>query len=270
MSVDPAAASTKAVNSTAFVALARAGYVARGAIYILMGLLAIGLVDGTRDQSAPNQKGAIATLLDRSGGTVLVGLLAVGLAGYAVWRLAQAIVGRTPEHGRYDTVDRLAGAASGVTYTMFFLLAVGALVGHRGSTSPRTITSDLLTWPAGRVIVALVGLAFIGVALYQLKLAITGDFDEYSKTHEMAGRMLTAFYWFGRVGHAARAVVFGLVGAFFVHAAVADDATRAVGVDGALMRMLQSSFGTVTVIAAGVGLLVFGVYSVMDARYRKV
>lgn len=258
-------------RTTAFEGLARAGYAARGLIYILMGILALRLSNGLQgSEKSPNQQGAIHELLQQPFGRFLVIALAVGLAGYAIWRFTQAIVGRTPEQGRYDAKDRVAAVASGVTYSLFCWLAIGAFLGRDRKTPPRRITADLLSWPGGPFLVGLAGAAFVGVGAYQAKLALSGDFEQYSKTHEMPRSIERPFFWLGRIGHAARAVIFALVGVFLVRTAFLRDAGETVGIDDALMRVLHHTWGGITVGLIGIGMVLFGVYSVMDARYRKV
>lgn len=249
---------------------AHTGYAARGVIYVLLGILALRLSNGPGGSEAPNQQGAIHELLRHTFGGVLVLALAVGLAGYAVWRLTQALVGHTPEHGPYSAMDRVAAAASGLTYAAFCAIAVGAFLGRDRKTPPRRLTADVLSWPGGRVVVVAAGLVFIAIGAYQAKMAVTDDFEEYSKTHEMPEGVMHAFHWFGRVGHLARTVVFGLVGLFLVVAGFTHSAGQAVGVDGALMRLLHHAYGGSMVAVVGTGLLVFGAYSLLDARYRRL
>lgn len=257
-------------RSRAFEALARAGYVSRGLIYVLIGVLAFGLARNHTAEHAPNQQGAIAELLEKPLGKVLVAALAVGLLGYAVWRFVQAAVGRTPEQGSYSTGERVAAVASGLAYTLFLGMAVTTLIGAAKKTPPKSIAADVMTWPAGRLLIVLAGLVFIGVGAYQAKLAISRDFDEYSKTHEMPKNVARTFYIFGRVGHLARAVIFAVVGVFLCIAGLQGEAGEVVGIDGALVRLLQQPWGEVLAGAVALGLLVFGLYSLLDARYRKI
>lgn len=257
-------------RSPAFEALARAGYVSRGLIYLLMGVLAFSLARNHTAEHAPNQQGAIAELLEKPFGKVLVIALAVGLLGYAVWRFVQAAVGHTPEQGQYSTGERVAAVASGVAYTLFLGMAVTALIGAAKKTPPKSIAADVMTWPGGRFLIVVAGLVFIGVGIYQAKLAFSGDFEEYSKTHEMPRGVARAFYVFGRVGHVARAVIFALMGVFLCIAGFQGQAGEVVGVDGALVRLLQQPWGEWLAGGVAIGLIVFGLYSLLDARYRKI
>ena len=102
----------------------------------------------------------------------------------------------------------------------------------------------MLQWPAGRELVAAVGVLFIGIAIYQAYLGLSKKFLEYSKTGQMSQRVLKAFTTIGVVGLVARAVAFALIGIFVLKAASDYSPKDAVGIDGALARLLQHSYGT--------------------------
>ena len=260
------------VSSGTFERLARAGYVARGVIYVLIGVLAIQLARGVGGDN-PDQEGAMRLIADQAFGRALLAIVALGLAGYTLLRLTQAFVGRTAEAGRYSTFDRVSALASGCAYAVFLALAIAILVGSSGGgggQEPRAATSDVLGWPAGRFLVAAAGIAFIGVAAYQAYLGLSRKFLSYTKTQYMSPRTLRRFTALGVTGHLARAVIFGLVGLFVVKAAIEYDPSEAVGIDGALQRLTTHSYGSAALAVVAVGLIAFGVYSIVDARHRAI
>jgi hypothetical protein len=128
----------------------------------------------------------------------------------------------------------------------------------------------VLHWPAGRELVAAAGLVFIGIAVFQAYLGVSKKFLEYSKTGEMGHSTLRAFTAIGRVGLVARAVAFALIGLFTLKAARDYNPRDAVGLDGALTRLTHHAYGTTALIVVALGLIVFGAYSLADARYRKI
>ena len=115
-------------------------------------------------------------------------LTAIGLGGYAIWRLAQAFVGHTPEYGEHSKLDRIGAVGSAAAYTAFCILAISVLRGtaSNSSTTPKKTTAGVLQWPAGRELVAAVGVLFIGIAIYQAYLGLSKKFLEYSKTGQMS------------------------------------------------------------------------------------
>jgi hypothetical protein len=251
--------------------LARAGLVARGVIYAIIGVLALEMALGAGGETT-NQKGALSEIAQQSGGKILLVLMAVGLFGYAFWRLLRAAIGHGPEETD-DTGDRVKGVASGIAYASLFVTSLAILFGSSssgGSGSPDKATGGVLDWPAGQVIVAIAGLVLIGVGLYQGYEGLKKKFLEKSKTEQMSEKTLKAFTVLGMAGHLSRMVVFALIGWFLFKAAIDYNPDKAVSVDGALAHLAKSSFGPVALGLVAVGLIAFAAYSMADARYRRV
>jgi hypothetical protein len=206
-------------------------------------------------------------------GKVLLILMVIGLLGYATWRLVRAALGHGPEASD-DTKDRISSLVSGIAYAALAVTALKILTGSGGgggpSSDPQGTTGGVLGWPGGRVLVIIAGLIFIGVAIDQAIKGLKKKFLEDSKTEEMSRRVRDAFTAVGETGLVARAVVFCLIGWFLVRAAIEYDPDKAVGLDGALARLGQSTFGPVALGVVAAGLVAFGIYSVFDARYRRV
>jgi hypothetical protein len=259
------------VNSAAFEWLSRTGFVARAAIYAIIGVLAFKLAIGSGGKLT-NQHGALATVANQPFGSLLLTLLAIGLGGYALWRLFRAALGRGPE-GSDSGFERLAALASGLAYGALCVLAVEILVGSgssSSSTNPSSSAAGVLGWPGGPWIVGAAGLVMVGVALYQAYKGITQKFLDDSKTEEMSPGVRKWIARVGTVGHLARAVVFGLIGVFLVKAAIDYDPKTAIGLDGALAKLANQPYGSLLLGIVAVGLIAFALYSLSDARYRKI
>jgi hypothetical protein len=257
-------------QSRGFEWLARAGFVARGLIYLIIGVLAIKLALGAGGKTA-NQQGALETIAHQPFGEVLLVLAAVGLAGYALWRLLRALLGHGPE-GSDTTLDRLAAFASGIVYAGLCVVAVEVLLGAGGSSSgnAQKTSSGVLGWPAGAWLVGIAGAVLIGVGLYQGYRGLSKAFLEDSKTEEMNPKVKSWIEWIGTFGHLARMIVFGLVGIFLIDAAVDYNPNKAVGLDGALAKIDHASYGPFLLGIVAAGLIAFGVYSLSDVRYRRI
>jgi hypothetical protein len=237
-------------QSRGFEWLARAGFVARGLIYGIIGILAFKLALGAGGKTT-NQRGALETIARQPFGKVLLILVAIGLAGYALWRLLRALLGHGPEDSD-TTFDRVAALGSGIVYAGLCAVAVEILLGS-GSNSSGTAHAVL-----------------IGVGLYQGYRGFSKDFLEDSKTEQMSARVRSWIEWIGTFGHLARMVVFVLVGVFLIKAAIDYDPTKAVGLDGALAKVADASYGPFLLGLVAAGLVAFGVYSLCDARYRRI
>jgi hypothetical protein len=256
-------------RSTAFEELARAGFVARGVIYGVIGILAVKVAVGAGGKTT-NQSGALKTIAHQPFGKVLLILVAVGLAGYSLWRLVHVLVGHGPEQ-RDSGLERLAAFGSGVTYAVICAIAINILRGSGGTSgSPQKPTAGVLGWPGGTWIVGLAGAVLCGVALYQGYRAFSKDFLADSKTEEMSPAVRKWITWIGSIGHLARMVVFGLVGVFLIKAAVEYNPNQAVGLDGALAKLANQPYGSALLGIVAAGLVAFALYSLSDARYRRI
>ena len=260
----------KVAGSRGFEWLARAGFVSRGLIYAIIGILAVKLALGTSGQSA-NQQGALRTIAHQPFGEVLLILVAIGLAGYASWRLIRALLGHGPE-GSDTGMERVAALGSGIVYAVICAIAVGILLGSSGSSSgnPKHTAAGVLGWPAGTWLVGMAGVVLIGIGLYQGYRALTRKFTKDSKTEQMKPEVRHLFERVGMFGYFARMVVFALVGVFLIRAAVDYNPSRAVGLDGALAQIAHASYGPYLLGVVAAGLIAFGMYSLADARYRRI
>ena len=261
----------KITRSRGFEWLARAGFVSRGLIYGIIGILAIKVALGAGGK-ATNQQGALKTIAHQPFGKVLLILVAVGLAGYALWRFVHVVLGHGPESSD-SGFERVAAFGSGVVYAVLCAIAVGILLGSGGGGSSGNAhkeTAGVLGWPGGTWIVGIAGAVLIGAGLYQGYRGITRKFLEDSKTEEMSSAILKWIKWIGTFGHLARLVVFGLVGVFLIKAAVDYNPRKAVGIDGALAKLAHQSYGPFLLGLVAAGLIAFGVYSLSDARFRRI
>jgi len=257
------------VNSRAFELLARAGFAARGIVYGIIGVLALDVAVG-HGGKLTNQQGALRTVEQQRFGHVLLVLLAVGLGGYSLWRLFRAILGHGPE-GADKGLDRVGALGSGIVYGVMCMIAIQLLTGSSGVTgSTQKTASGAFSWPGGRWLVGIAGLVLIGIGLYQLIRGVRRKFLDDSKTEEMSPGVKTWITWIGVVGHVARAVVFGLVGVFLVKAAVDYSAKEAIGLDGALAKLYNQPYGPWLLGAVAAGLVAFAIFSLSEARYRRI
>jgi hypothetical protein len=266
---------TQRVERTAlFRWLVRAGFVARGITYGVIGALALAIALGAGTMgTTPNQQGALALIARTPLGRAALVMICAGLLAYAVWKLTQGLLGWGPEGGGgTGAKNRVANLAGGLVYLGFFAVAMNALTGSSGNSSagPRDAAAGVLGWPGGQVIVAAVGAGLIVVSLYQLYDGLSGGFADDSKLERMGRRERRLFMLLGRVGLSARALVFALVGYFLLRTAIEFNPGRAVGVDGALARLHRQPLGTGLLGLAAAGLLTFSAFSMLEARYRRL
>lgn len=264
------AAGEDVARSAPFEWLSRGGFVARGVIYGIIGVLALKLALGAGGQTT-DQQGALQAIAQQPFGKLLLILVAIGLGGYALWRFVRAALGHGGESSD-SGFDRVAALASGLVYAALCALAVRLLVGTGAASSgnPDKATAGALGWPAGTWLVGIAGAIIIGVGLYQGYRGVSKDFLNDSKTEQMTPAVRLWITRLGVYGHLARMVVFVLVGVFLIKAARDYNAKAAIGLDGALAKIVHASYGPWLLGIVASGLIAFALYSLSDARYRRI
>jgi hypothetical protein len=254
---------------------ARAGFVARALVYGVIATLALLVAFGKRSKPA-DQSGALQTVSQQPFGRFLLAALAVGLAAFAFWCFAQAVLGKKLEGGDMNVFQRIGFGALGVLYVGLCAMCVAIVVGsnqasQNGNGKGEThATRIALEQPAGRYAVMAVGAGVVVAGLVLIYLALSRKFREELKEGQM-GRSERRWYTvLGMVGYFARGVVFALAGFFVARAAWQYDPKEASGLDGALARLAQATYGPVLLACVAGGLLAFALFSLVEARYRKV
>ena len=249
----------------------RAGYVAKGVLYGVIGLIAVQVPVGLEEEPE-DRHGALRMVGQQPFGEVLLLALAAGLAGYALWRLAQGLFDTDDEGTGPMALAKRAGSVGRALIYGFAAFSAFALVAGLGSSggNEQEETATVFDLPLGRFIVAAVGLGLLGAGAYNGYRSLTKDFRKHLREHELSPKVRGWVIAVGIVGHAARAVVFGLVGIFLLRAAWEHDPGEAKGLDGALLKLAEAPYGPALLFGVGTGLLAYGAYCLVQARYREV
>ena len=263
------ASARRASDSPAARALARAGLTARGVIYILIGWVAILVALGQSSRQA-DQQGALQLLARQPYGLVSLWLIGIGFAAYALWRLSEAAFGVTGEGN--GAGPRLKSLARGVIYAGFAYLTFQVISGSAGSQTKKQqdLTAKVMHHSGGRWLVGLVGLIIVIAGLTLVFEGIRRKFMKFLETSRMSPRTRRIVERLGVTGTIARGVIFALAGVLVVEAAVAYKPAKAGGLDKALLTLRNQPFGEFLLILAALGLIVFGIYALCEARWRKV
>jgi Domain of Unknown Function (DUF1206) len=250
---------------------ARAGHVAKGVLYAVVALLALQIPLGLEGKTTDRQ-GALRTIAQQPAGEVMLFVLAGGLVGYAAWRFVQAFLDRDNEGtGIKGLAKRASYLARGVLYAGFALLALALVVGWGSSGgNEKEETARVFELPGGRWLVAAVGAGFLVAGLYNAYRSVTGKFRKHLREHMLGPAARGWTIAVGVFGHAARAVVFTLIGVFLLRAAWQYDPQEAIGLDGALRKVAQAEYGDFLLGVVAAGLLAYGGFCFVQARCRQV
>lgn len=259
-------------HERAFEKLARLGYAARGAVYVIVGGLAILAAVG-RGGSAPDSKSALSAVLSQPFGAVLLALVGVGLVGFALWRFAQA--GLDADRlgtGAKALGRRLGYGVSGVINLGLAVsaarLALGASTsGGGGDAAARDWTASLLAMPAGQWLVGACGLIIAGVGVGTGVKAWKARFEEHLAIDSGTRRWVRPV---GRLGYAARALVFLVAGLLLSLAALHANSREAKGLSGAMRYLQEQPYGWALFGFVALGLFAFGIFQFVLARYRRI
>jgi hypothetical protein len=256
------------------VPFGRVGFAANGLVYVVVGILA-GQVPLGRGGDTTDLGGALGHLLEAPLGRLAVGAVGAGLAGYAVWRLLQALL--DSEHkgtGAAGIVQRVGFGIGALSYAALAATAVGMALQRAGQPNEDQSAQDRTGWlmsqPFGMYLVVLVGLVILGVAIAQVAQAWHASFEE--KIHEeKLGRGTPRFVRSaGRCGYLARGIAFGVIGGCVVTAGLQAIPNQARGLGGALAGISASPFGPWLLGVMSVGLLGYGIHMLIAARCREM
>ncbi len=202
-------------------------------------------------------------------------VVAVGLAGYALWRLTMAL--KDTENKGSDLKGLavrfgygcIALVYAGLSYSAVQLV-LGNGAGKGSDETSKEWTARFMSLPFGRWLVGLAGLCVVGFGAWQCYKGLSARFRKRLRTsemHDLTDKLATRA---GQVGLTARGVVFGVVGAFLIQAALHARAHEARGLKGALLALEQRPYGLWLLGAVALGLVAYGLYMFVEARYRRM
>jgi hypothetical protein len=250
--------------------LGRIGFAAQGTCFVIIAVLALELAFGDSGRLT-DPRGAFVVLAQGGWTRVLLVLLAVGFGCYSIWRFAQAVFDRGGMGNDPGGLGRRAiQFGQAVLYAFLTLAAVRILLGARGGSNPKGAAAGILGWPGGVAIVAALGAAIAIVAAVNVYWGLSRRFMESldQRVLEPGARRLLELV--GTIGFVALGFVLGVVAWFMLKAAIDYNAGKVVSLGGAMSRLAQATYGTWLLTAVAVGLLAYGLFGLLQARYHRV
>jgi len=244
------------------------GLVARGALYIALAVLALELVFGNRGESA-DPRGAMHDLAHNPFGVVVLVILVIGFAGFALLHLYRAFT--DPDN---KTTHRINDAFWAVVNGLLAALAASFLFSPskpQGDTdqTDKTFSAKVMDHSGGRILVGIVGLALLGYGLYLVWRAFSNDRQDERAVLDAAPNETPAVRALSRIGNVARGVILGFIGVLVLVAAIQHDPNKTEGIDGALKDLLDHAWGEIAVFLIALGFAAFGAYSILRAWVNR-
>ncbi|MCU1344849.1 MAG: hypothetical protein JWL70_1115 [Acidimicrobiia bacterium] len=268
-----------AAEHPAVVKVGRAGWFAKGVVYVLAGGLALTVVaesfGWSASQNMPQEAsptGAIKEVAQSDAGPVLLVAFACGMFLYALWRAATAVLpGSTDVAG---LATRVGYMVSAIVYTTFGITAVSLAktrtANVNGNRTVNDMTTRIMEHSTGRWVIGLVGMIDIGAGLYRIVLGLKSDVTE---DLDMSAMSTARAQWaprLGAFGEVGRGVGIGLIGFFLVRAAIKFNPAEATGLDGALRRLALTWWGVALVALVGLGFVAYGVFCLVTFPRRRL
>jgi hypothetical protein len=265
----------------AVVKVGRAGWLAKGVVYVVAGVLALLIAakasgwssSASSGSQEASPTGALRTIAHSTGGALLMGVLTVGMLLYAAWRLVSAAL--PGGHEAKDWAKRIGYVVSAVIYisfafTAFALMRSSAASATNGNAKASKASGGVMAHTGGRILIGVVGVIVIAVGLYRIVKGVKLDVnDELDLTSLPARRRL----WtkrLGAVGEIGRGLGIGLIGYFLLRSAVAYDPNQATGLDGALRVLVTKTGGLAVVLVVGIGFVAYGLFCITTFTHRRL
>jgi len=253
--------------------IARIGLIAKGIMYCLLGLLAFmaAFEIGGQNGNKADKKGVLQLIEDQPGGKLLAILIAVGLLCYSVWRLIEAFARHDNNDLKKTAGKRIRYFFSGLLYLSFCVYAWNHLLGQGGGEGDGTqdMASQLLQKPFGQWLVGIVALIFAGTGIYQIYYALSEKYKKHVQglnLHNTSSRLLLRA---GKTGYIARGIVWLIISWLLIKAAVHANSKEAGDTGKAFQFLESASFGSYLLGALGLGLICYGFFNFIRARYES-
>lgn len=255
--------------------LAELGFYTKGFLFIIIGILTMMVATGQKDAELADATGALTRIAQVRYGKILLIVFIVGAIGHGVWNILRGAADVDNAGKKWQgIIKRIIAGGVGVFYLFLawtaWTIIIAAQVTVGNGAVQKTLTMIILALPLGTIVVLIIGLIMIGAGINECYRGVTGKFQKDFRLREIEGGKQKIITVLGALSFTARAVIFGLMGYFFIVAAVHSNPNEAMGIDGALLSLSQSYYGKMFLFIAAVGLICHGILSLYEARYRRI
>jgi len=255
--------------------LARFGFYTKGFLFIVIGLIAVSVAFGIRNIEIAAPAGALTTIAQLPFGKLLLIVFIAGAIGHGIWNILRGAADIDDSGGGWQGItQRIFSASIGIFYLILAWAAWNIIITsqliYSDGEIPRTLTTLILALPLGTILMILIGLGVVGAGVHECYSGISGKYKKNFRLHEMKKSKRVIITLLGIFSFTARALIFALMGYFFIRAAINYNPNEAIGMDGALLALSQTYYGKTLLFITAVGLICHGILSLYEARYRRI
>ena len=255
--------------------IAEFGFYTKGFLFIVIGILALMVAFGQRGGELADPTGALTIIAQFTFGKILLIIFIFGALSHGVWNILRGAADVDNAGKNWQgIIKRCIAVGAGIFYLFLAATAWSIVttvnVEVQNGTVQKSLTAIILALPLGAIVVFLVGLIMIGAGFNECYRGVTGKFQEDFQLYKSQGNKRRIIGVLGALSFTARAVIFSLIGYFFIIAAINGNPDEAIGFDGALWALANTAYGKTLLFIAAVGLICNGILSLYEARYRRI
>jgi hypothetical protein len=257
--------------------LAQLGFYTKGFLFIVIGVLAILVAAGEKGGQLIDTTGALSRIAQGPYGKAILIVFIIGAVGHGVWNILRGVADVDNSGKGFQGISkRVLAVGIGLFYLFLAWTAWDIVftvnVSVQNGTLQKTFTAILLALPfgVGAIFVGIIGLGVIGAGINECYSGITGKYQENFKLYKLEGNNQRIISFLGFASFLARALIFALMGYFFIAAAINFNPDDTVGIDGALQILAQTYFGKALLFVTAAGLVCHGILSLYEAKYRRL
>jgi hypothetical protein len=250
--------------------IAQAGFIAKGVVYFLLGVLAlmIALRAGGGSTENADKAGVLQMIKEGFGGNWILPLLGVGLLCYAAWRMVETYH-QLSAHGKARWKS-LRYFFSGLIYLSLAVTALRMSFNQSANNgdNQQHVASEILSKPFGQWLLGILALVIAGIGIYQIYYALSEKYRKHVQKLSLHNSASTALLTAGKIGYTARGVVWLLIAFLLMRAAVHASSSDAGDTSKALELIHDTSYGSYLIAGLGIGLIGYGIFNFVRARYE--
>jgi hypothetical protein len=254
---------------------ARFGFYTKGFLFIVIGMLAVFVAIGQKGGELADPSGALTTIAEKPYGRILLIVFIVGAISHGGWNILRAIADIDNAGGGVQGIfKRSIAAGVGIFYIFLawtgWSLIISEKIVDQNGVITKTMVGILLSLPLGTILVLIIGLSLIGGGIHECYSGITGKYQENFRLFPLGNNQRRIIGALGVLSFTARALIMGLMGYFFIAAAVNYNADEAAGLDGALAALARTGYGKTLLFVTAIGLVCHGILSLYEAKFRRI